>query len=83
MTILSHTLVTYDPKCDASTDSYKVKVSIVTEGDTLNFKVSILESDNDLYLVLFKLESGNHFDFMPIFNAIVEKVNSINDKPIE
>ncbi|CAG9318615.1 unnamed protein product [Blepharisma stoltei] len=79
MLIISHTLASYEPECETSQDSYDVKVSIITETDSLLFKITLHECPNDLYLVNFKQEEGNQFDFMSIISTIVENVEAANE----
>lgn len=79
MLIISHILASHEPECETSPDSYDVKVSIITETDSISFKISIYECQNDLFMINFKQKEGNPFDFMQIFNSILENIEKTNE----
>ena len=74
MTIVSNELGTQEAECEASPNSYDIKVSLTTEVDCLKFKTSLYRTPDDLYVLDFTLYEGNHFDMMNIFSNIASKI---------
>lgn len=77
MTIISHCLSNAEAECEISNENYEVTARVVTETDSVSFKVSIYEARDSLSVVAFSLLKGNHFELMSIFRSVAERIEEV------
>jgi len=77
MTILSHVLASNEAECELSNESYSVTANVVTETDSINFKVEIYDVQDGFNMVAFNLIRGNQFDLMNIFRSVAERIEEV------
>ena len=74
ITIVSNELGRINAECETSSNSYDTTVSVVTETDSINFKTSILKTEDDFNVLRFKFLEGNKFEMFKIISTITEKL---------
>jgi len=77
MTILSHCLANVEAECDLSQENYSVTANVITETDSINFKVEIYDAQDGLNVVAFELIRGNQFDLMNIFRSVADRIEEV------
>jgi len=77
MTVLSNELKKKEAKCVPAINSFDMRVELVTETDCLKFKTTLFKTPEDLYVLDFILNEGNHFDMMRFVREITEKVQEL------
>jgi len=77
MTILSHCLANVEAECELSPENYNVTAHVVTETDSINFKVEIYDAQDGMNVVAFNLIRGNQFDLMNIFRSVVDRIEEV------
>jgi len=74
MMIVSHVLANFEAECETDSETCEISAKVITETDSVKFKVSVLEAPDDLYMLSFDLKEGSHFDLMNIFEKVSEKI---------